>query len=251
MRKEAVRGKLANRESAIECAREPHATRKRRPARGQPANHATLHQNRDRPANCKARPPNCGRPASPSQLPTSMPSRKSALRKRSENHPISWRIARPNVVVVVSAMYENVQTLPLPSMYDKNLAFKTGGVDATEFEEPLPSSSKDPSTRSALFRNDTRSTIFSRRTARLRRAKTAASKSSSRSGKNANAPQPKRRQEGHDKGLDYPHERRTLQPIGDKSEKTRLPMLWPNKFLASRRTTRVSKPWGLLNARSV
>lgn len=29
--------------------------------------------------------------------------------------------------------------------------------------------------------------------------KTAASKSSSRSGKNANAPQPKRRQEGHDK----------------------------------------------------
>lgn len=66
-----------------------------------------------------------------------MPSRKPAPRKRSENRQISWRIARPNAVVVVSAMYENVQTLPLPSMYDKNLAFKMGGVDATGLEESL------------------------------------------------------------------------------------------------------------------
>lgn len=50
---------------------------------------------------------------------------------------MSWRIARPNAVVVVSAMYENDQTLPLPSMYGKNLIFKTGGVDATGLEEPL------------------------------------------------------------------------------------------------------------------
>lgn len=54
-----------------------------------------------------------------------------------QNHQISWRIARPNAVVVVSAMYENDQTLPLPSMYGKNLIFKTGGVDATGLEEPL------------------------------------------------------------------------------------------------------------------
>ena len=40
-------------------------------------------------------------------------------------------------MVVVSAMYEDVQTLPLPSMYGKNLIFKTGGVDATGLEEPL------------------------------------------------------------------------------------------------------------------
>ena len=40
-------------------------------------------------------------------------------------------------MVVVSAMYENDQTLPLPSMYGKNLIFKTGGVDATGLEEPL------------------------------------------------------------------------------------------------------------------
>ncbi len=45
MRKETARGKLASRRNAIECAREPHAIRKRRPTRGQPANHATLHQN--------------------------------------------------------------------------------------------------------------------------------------------------------------------------------------------------------------
>ena len=55
----------------------------------------------------------------------------------------------------------------------------------------FPSSSKDPSTRAALFRNDTRSTTFSRRTVRSKRVKTAASKSSSRPGKNANKPQPK------------------------------------------------------------
>lgn len=34
-------------------------------------------------------------------------------------------------------MYENDQTLPLPSMYGKSLIFKTGGVDATGLEEPL------------------------------------------------------------------------------------------------------------------
>ena len=55
----------------------------------------------------------------------------------------------------------------------------------------FPSSSKGSSTQAALFRNDTRSTIFSRRTARSRRVKMAASKSSSRPGKNANAPRPK------------------------------------------------------------
>ena len=39
-------------------------------------------------------------------------------------------------MVVVSAMYENDQTLPLPR-YGKNLIFKTGGVDATGLEKPL------------------------------------------------------------------------------------------------------------------
>lgn len=200
MRKEAAHGKLASRRNAIECARGAARHTKRRPTRGQPANHATLHQNRDRPANRKARPPNCGRPASPSPFPTSAPSRKPALRKRSENHQISWRIARPNAVVAVSAMYENDQTLPLPSMYGKNLIFKTGGVDATGLEEPLSLIEQGLIDTSCLIsKRYARSTTFSGRTVRSKRVKTAASKSSSRPGKNANEPQPKRRQEGHDK----------------------------------------------------
>lgn len=43
---------------------------------------------------------------------------------------MAWKIARPNGIVGVVAMYEESQILPLPSMYGKNLAFKTGGVDA-------------------------------------------------------------------------------------------------------------------------
>lgn len=42
----------------------------------------------------------------------------------------AWRLARPNAVVALVAMYGENQVLPLPSMYGKNLIFKTGGVDA-------------------------------------------------------------------------------------------------------------------------
>ena len=48
---------------------------------------------------------------------------------------LAWKIARPNSVVAVVAMYESPQTLPLPDMYGKNLIFKTGGVDATHCAE--------------------------------------------------------------------------------------------------------------------
>lgn len=44
----------------------------------------------------------------------------------------AWKIARPNAVVSVIAMYEENQILPLPQMYGKNLVFKTGGVDASK-----------------------------------------------------------------------------------------------------------------------
>ena len=47
----------------------------------------------------------------------------------------AWRIARPNAVVVVVAMYEEPQVLPLPDMYGKNLVFKTGGVDASHCQD--------------------------------------------------------------------------------------------------------------------
>ena len=50
---------------------------------------------------------------------------------------MAWRIARPNAVVVVSAMYERDQVLPLPRMYGKNLIFKTGGVDASGLDEVM------------------------------------------------------------------------------------------------------------------
>ena len=43
----------------------------------------------------------------------------------------AWKIARPNAVVCVVAMYEEAQVIPLPDLYGKNLVFKTGGVDAS------------------------------------------------------------------------------------------------------------------------
>ena len=47
----------------------------------------------------------------------------------------AWQIARPNAVVVVVAMYEGPQALPLPDMYGKNLTFRTGGVDGRYGQE--------------------------------------------------------------------------------------------------------------------
>lgn len=53
----------------------------------------------------------------------------------SDTFQTAWKIARPNAVVVVVAMYEEPQTLPLPDMYGKNLVFKTGGVDGSDCRE--------------------------------------------------------------------------------------------------------------------
>ena len=44
---------------------------------------------------------------------------------------MAWKIARPNGIVALVAMYEEPQILPLPDMYGKNLVFKTGGVDGS------------------------------------------------------------------------------------------------------------------------
>ena len=48
---------------------------------------------------------------------------------------LAWQAARPNAVVVVVALYEEAQTIPLHRMYGKNLTFKTGGVDASKCSE--------------------------------------------------------------------------------------------------------------------
>lgn len=49
----------------------------------------------------------------------------------------AWKIARPNAIIAIVAMYENTQNLPLPLMYGKNLIFKTGGVDAIDCKKLL------------------------------------------------------------------------------------------------------------------
>ena len=48
---------------------------------------------------------------------------------------LAWKLARPNGIVALAAMYEKPQLLPLPQMYGKNLTFKTGGVDACKCSE--------------------------------------------------------------------------------------------------------------------
>ena len=50
---------------------------------------------------------------------------------------LAWQCARPNATVVVVAMYDRPQVLPLPDMYGKNLTFKTGGVDGCDCAEIL------------------------------------------------------------------------------------------------------------------
>lgn len=50
---------------------------------------------------------------------------------------LAWKVARPNAIVTVVAMYEESQELPLPQMYGKNLIFKTGGVDGCDCDEIL------------------------------------------------------------------------------------------------------------------
>lgn len=47
----------------------------------------------------------------------------------------AWKVARPNAIVVVVALYPEAQSIPLHLMYGKNLTFKTGGVDANACED--------------------------------------------------------------------------------------------------------------------
>ena len=50
---------------------------------------------------------------------------------------MAWKAARPNGIVVIVALYDHPQILPLPEMYGKNLTFKTGGVDGCDCDEIL------------------------------------------------------------------------------------------------------------------
>ena len=50
---------------------------------------------------------------------------------------LAWKVARPNAIVTIVALYEENQGLPLPQMYGKNLIFKSGGVDGCDCDEIL------------------------------------------------------------------------------------------------------------------
>ena len=54
-----------------------------------------------------------------------------------ETFGLAWKCARPNAAVVIVALYDRPQVLPLPDMYGKNLTFKTGGVDGCDCGEIL------------------------------------------------------------------------------------------------------------------
>ncbi len=55
----------------------------------------------------------------------------------SDTFRMAWEYARPNGTVVIVALYDEAQVLPLPEMYGKNLTFKTGGVDGCDCREIL------------------------------------------------------------------------------------------------------------------
>lgn len=48
---------------------------------------------------------------------------------------LALKIARPNATVVLVAMYEKDQVLPLPNIYGKNLTIKFGGVDGCDCDK--------------------------------------------------------------------------------------------------------------------
>ena len=50
---------------------------------------------------------------------------------------MAWDCARPNAIVTIVALYDKPLLFPLPEMYDKNLIFKTGGVDGCDCAEIL------------------------------------------------------------------------------------------------------------------
>ena len=62
--------------------------------------------------------------------------------KLSNTFEIAWKIARPNAIVALIALYEQNQVFPLPQMYGKNLTFKTGGIDAIHSDKLIDLISK-------------------------------------------------------------------------------------------------------------
>lgn len=199
MRKEAAHGKLASRRNAIECARGPHATRSAARQEASPQIMRRFIRIAAVPQTAKHARRIAGGPQAHHRF-------RRARQAANWHHASEAKTTRyhgasrgPTPWWWFPLCTRTIKRCRCPACTARISSSKRAAWMQQGSRSRFPSSSKDSSTRAALFRNDARSTTFSKRTARLRRAKTAASKSSSRSGGNANAPQPKRRQEEHDK----------------------------------------------------
>ncbi len=197
MRKEAAHGKLANRESAIECTRKPHATRS---AARQEASPQIVRRSIRIATVPQTTKHATGIVAGPQAHHRFRRARQAANRRHaSEAKTTRYHGASrdPTPWWWFPLCTRTIKRCRRPACTARISSSKRAAWMQRTSQSRFPSSSKGSSTQAALFRNDdTRSTTFSRRTARLRRAKTAASKSSSRPGKNANAPRPKSAPEG-------------------------------------------------------
>ncbi len=201
MRKEAAHGKLASRRNAIECARGPHATRS---AARQEASPQIMRRFIRIAAGPQTAKHATGIVAGPQAHHRFRRARQAANRRHaSEAKTTRYHGAArgPTPWWWFPLCTRTIKRCRCPACTARISSSKRAAWMQRSSRSRFRSSSKGPSTQAALFRNDTRSTTFSRRTARLRRVKMAASKSSSRPGKNANAPRPKRRQEGAAKSL--------------------------------------------------
>ena len=191
MRKEAAHGRLTGRESVIEFARGPHTTRNAARQEASP-------QIMRRSIRIAAGPQTAKyarRIADDPQAHHRFRRARQAVNRRhaSEAPPPGYHGASrgPTPWWWFPLCTRTVKRCRCPACTARISPSKRAAWMQRGSKNRFPSSSKGSSTRAALFRNDTRSTTFSRRTVRSKRVKTAASKSSSRPGKNANKPQPK------------------------------------------------------------
>lgn len=148
-------------------------------------------------------------------------------------------------------MYKNDQTLPLPSMYGKNPIFKTGGVDATGLEEPLSLIEQGLIDTSCLISKRYALNDILEAYRAFEARENGCLKVVITPWEERQCATAEKTPEGHDKkpwrlfkGIDQLAKSGCANQSATKAKKPRPPMLWPNKFLASRRATRVSKPKG-------
>lgn len=111
-------------------------------------------------------------------------------------------------------------------MYGKNLIFKTGGVDAAGLEEPLSLIEQGPIDTSCLISKRYSLNDILEAYRAFEEREDGCLKVVITPWENAKTPQPKRRQEGHDKGPDYPPTKgERSNQSATKAKNARPPML--------------------------